>query len=284
MKFDSTVRKLGGAAALTLLLVPFGACDGTTGSANDTSTAADAAAVDTSSGPDAAAADTQVDVGVDSGAPDADALAGDVGSADAADAGSDASGCSAIAGHLCDSDDDCTGGQTCGGVPAGQPCAARVCAGEPARGMLACDGGVPRREWGCCSDDECTDGGQGSCVDFMLAHCGGAPPPEINTCRYDACQVDADCGAGEACLPAGAFGTVTNTCVEAACMAHADCDAGSGGFCSLLYSDQTCGQPLLGCTYGASGCRHVHDCPNGELCIPNASRDDATCQENLPAP
>ncbi len=139
-------------------------------------------------------------------------------------------------------------------------------------------------EWGCCSDADCTDNGQGFCVDFIIGYCGGAPPEEINTCRYDGCQDDADCGAGKICLPAGALGSVTNQCVPAACTDHAQCSAGAGGFCSLLFSSQTCGHVELGCTYDTSGCRHVRDCPNGELCIPDQAGDGASCMQEQAAP
>lgn len=179
---------------------------------------------------------------------------------------------------LCTSDEDCTDG-TCTAVAS----AARVCVFAPPRELSPCD--TPEEPPGCCADSDCTDGGrQGACVDSLVDYCGGAGPQYTNLCRYDACAEDSECGTGQACLPAGAFGHPAAQCIEAACAAHSDCTARSGGLCSLLANGTTCADEILGCTYDDSECRSGRDCPRGFFCVANSERDNATCQEEQPAP
>ena len=52
---------------------------------------------------------------------------------------------------------------------------------------------------------------------------GGAPPPEMNTCRYDDCRQDSDCSTGFVCLEKGLV--ATNQLIFQECTSHSDCTA-----------------------------------------------------------
>jgi len=80
----------------------------------------------------------------------------------------------------------------------------------------------------CTKDSDCAAGTNGRCMAHLVY--GGSLP----WCRYDDCFVDADCGAGRACVcdPQG------NACVQAGC--HVDADCGAGGWCSLSTTTHPC--------------------------------------------
>ena len=187
-------------------------------------------------------------------------------------------------GHACTVDEDCTEGE-CIGVPDTRD-AARACQSEPELWLHACD--TPGPMGNCCSDEDCTAGsfGDGQCAAIGVGYCGGPAPPEGNTCRYDECSTDADCADEYTCLPAGVLGSLTRRCIQASCDSHDDCSEGAGGFCSLLYSSQTCPEITLGCTYSDSECRRAQGCDSwpDRLCVVSADGQNANCLEHQPAP
>jgi len=122
----------------------------------------------------------------------------------------------------------------------------------------------------CCDDTQCTDGPNGTsgrCISPFVGYCGGAGPGTGNQCRYDECQVPADCQENQACAPAGTFGRPVNTCIPALCEQDADCTVGTGGRCSLVHTSDTCPEPMLGCTYDGDECRAAFQCDNRQLCV-----------------
>ena len=183
-------------------------------------------------------------------------------------------------GHDCTTDQDCADG-TCVAVPQASD-GARACQTDPTLWAHTCD--TPGAAGECCGDEHCTDGsfGDGRCAAMEIGYCGGPQPPEENICRYDGCSSDADCGDQLACLPAGVLGSLTRDCIQANCESHDDCDDRAGGFCSLLYSSQTCPGVKLGCTYSDSECRRAQGCESGKLCVGSEDGQDASCLENQP--
>ena len=240
--------------------------------------------------------DDRTDTGtLDAGSEDAgavDAGAVDAGGVDAGlvDAGRRDAGAGGGPRDECVADGDCSGG-VCRALPE-RPGATRFCVGERPLSRRSCAPDAGPGDWpgACCASDECaTDAGPGFCVDFQVGYCGGAAPPEVNTCRYDACAGDADCGPGRACVPAGAFGRVTSVCVEAPCAADGDCAARAGGECRPLLSG-ACGS--IGgfyCSYEDDPCRLDADCPPSDAgypqtCQPRGDRNGTMCVPSLPAP
>ncbi len=171
---------------------------------------------------------------------------------------------------------------TCAGACEALPAADgnTYCVAPEAPWVHACDpsGGMPGE---CCDDSAC---GDGVCAAFSVGYCGGAAPPDMNTCRTPECATDADCGAGRACLPAGAFGTLVATCVDADCSADSDCADRPDGRCDVL-STGTCGEPRgFHCTYADDPCRRDSDCPQSDephRCLPTEDRTGTRC---VPAP
>lgn len=90
-------------------------------------------------------------------------------------------------------------------------------------------GDGPGSRWSgtCKADSDCKEGKNGRCVAI-----GGGRMEPRNTCSYDACFVDADCGGAAVCECGHVenSGQWPHTCVAADCRTDADC--GSGGFCS----------------------------------------------------
>ncbi len=100
-------------------------------------------------------------------------------------------------------------------------------------------------------------------------YCGGVAPPDENTCRFDACAADDDCGAGRACLPRGAFGALVRQCVDAACRSDGDCTERTGGACLPLWTGGCRSLAGFYCTYDDDVCRTDDDCSGGsQLCEP----------------
>lgn len=185
----------------------------------------------------------------------------------------------------CTTDSDCASGR-CEALPEGGQ-ATRYCLVVPEVSRVSCEFTSELDSLNeCCEDDECdANGSTGICVDFSYRYCGGPPPPEANLCRYHDCQTDVDCGAGRACMPAGAFGAALRKCVQASCRADVDCLARTGGQCRPMRNGP-CGT-LSGffCTYDDDPCREDADCPStfGDgQCVPT---DEGTrCEESFPPP
>ncbi len=78
----------------------------------------------------------------------------------------------------------------------------------------------------CTTDEECTDGPNGRCVDRR------GP-----SCTYDECFADSDCTKGGPCGCEQGFWSDYNTCLAGNCQVDADC--GEGGFCSPSFG--SCG-------------------------------------------
>jgi hypothetical protein len=94
------------------------------------------------------------------------------------------------------------------------------------------------------------------------------------------CVVDADCGAGRACVCSQAT-VVSNVCVSAECKVDADC---GNGLCLLglgslpSASCQSAGKLGLYCARGGSLCQDGGDCPgNGRACVYMPSSDRFEC-------
>ncbi|MFK7999588.1 MAG: hypothetical protein AB8H86_08320 [Polyangiales bacterium] len=231
--------------------------------------ALDAAAEDAAA-EDAAAEDAASE---DASAPDAGADAG--GDAGAADGGPDAG-----PPPICTTSDDC-GGDPCFLFPDGtRDCV--VDPGDPPREACA-GGGFP---CGCSADSECGDGSGGVCIAFTHRYCGGAPPPPINECRYDACSEDADCDerAMGACVPRGEGG-FTNTCAYGSCRTSADCR--EGGTCDRYDNGCGAGGGTLFCRYADDVCSDTVPCPPGPapmLCVPAEDGHGTECIPDLPRP
>lgn len=109
-----------------------------------------------------------------------------------------------------------TGSGGSGPVPANHRAAAAACTAARPPGSIG--GGV---DGDCTTDAECTAGDNGRCVDEL-----GKPA----FCSYDACSVDADCGAGSVCECRNPAAHDANVCVHGNCQVDADC--GEGGYCS----------------------------------------------------
>ncbi|MCC7535971.1 MAG: hypothetical protein IT379_07150, partial [Deltaproteobacteria bacterium] len=163
------------------------------------------------------------DLGADASGPDMateDASSADSGASDGAPADAGADGAPADAG---DADggtrpdggapmDDCTLDADCpSGICWPSPDGARRCTMRIDPPLDGCEGGF---EPCCLRDADCVDGPGGRCAAFTFGYCGGAAPPPGNTCRYDGCATDADCGGG-ICLPPGAIGNLNAACVAA---------------------------------------------------------------------
>ncbi len=161
----------------------------------------------------------------------------------------------------------CAPGAPCPCGPDGVLCTADRCVEVAPGGVRACredvtevtscgDGAMGE----CCSTAECD---AGICVEGpVTAYCGGIVPAGWHVCATDLCASDADCGGGQACLPAGVYGRPVRTCIAASCTSDADCDAEPGGAC-VPYRSPCCNAVgSLACAY-PSGCRTDADCPGG---------------------
>lgn len=77
---------------------------------------------------------------------------------------------------------------------------------------------------GCASHEECTEGANGRCL----------PDRFGNSCSYDGCFEDSECGGPCVC---GVGGAGANFCTSGGCQVDADC--GPGGWCSPTFG--SCG-------------------------------------------
>ncbi len=132
----------------------------------------------------------------------------------------------------------------------------------------------------CKSDLDCTAGPNGVCTheEFFSPWDTGAGPTTSCGCTY-ACQDDADCAAGEACLPGGVDpnGPAVATCVPADCTTSADC---LSGYCGLSSYSNGCGYEFrFECRTEDDLCHGDAECPSGQCAVesfgPNA--DIWTC-------
>jgi hypothetical protein len=151
------------------------------------------------------------------------------------------------------------------------PGAVRYCVRTEVGFAGPCNGGGGEPfENECCEDSDC-DGGDspGYCYAFQFNYCGGAAPPDVNVCRYDECQSNADCQAGQACAPRGFAGLDRNRCITALCNTDADCDTRAGGQCTPLGGPNACAAfNGFYCTYDDDVCRSSADCPAEGFGIP----------------
>ena len=86
----------------------------------------------------------------------------------------------------------------------------------------------------CLTDADCTEAANGLCAKKSFGE-----GPSGCGCSY-ACARDADCAAGEACVPDGLEEDALkhSTCVPANCRTDADC---AGGECGLSFFNNNCG-------------------------------------------
>ena len=112
-----------------------------------------------------------------------------------------------------------------------------------------------------------------------------------NVCLYDECAADADCTAGQICMPPRVLGEPVARCLNAECGTDADCDARAGGECHMFR--EPCNGRVSGffCTYDDSECRTNDDCPDDpstpgqEYCAPGPEGDgDTQCASFTPPP
>ena len=109
---------------------------------------------------------------------------------------------------------------------------------------------------GCKTDDECKDGKNGRCIATLGAG---------NTCSYDACFADADCGSAGVCDCRNSTQRGANVCFKGNCHTDGDC---KGDFCSP--SGTTTDPSCMGIPFGAFGffCHTAAD----------ECRDDGECK------
>jgi len=122
--------------------------------------------------------------------------------------------------------------------------------------------GNPFGDAGCQSDDQCTAGTQGRCLEFH----GG---PAICECTYDECVHDATCPSGKTCACHGSpYAYGGNACIQGDCRVDADC--GAQGFCSPSLGPMSCGL-LSGyyCHTNVDQCTDDGDCAaqGGAACM-----------------
>lgn len=143
----------------------------------------------------------------------------------------------------------------------------------------------------CCRHTDCTDDPSGACVIGPIFYCGGVAPMIRNVCLYDECAANADCGAGQICMPPRALGEPVSRCVPSECGTDADCATRAGGECHMFRDP--CNGRVRGffCTYDDSECRTGDDCPEDpntpgvDYCTPGMMGDgDTFCDSFVPPP
>jgi hypothetical protein len=105
----------------------------------------------------------------------------------------------------------------------------------------------------CHSDAECISGTNGRC----LSSKGGA---QTNTCSYDSCFTDAECGGSTKVCTCRESGSAANRCAGGNCTIDADC--GAGGYCSPSVDPDKTNYGLTGwwCHTAADSCADDTDC------------------------
>jgi hypothetical protein len=116
----------------------------------------------------------------------------------------------------------------------------------------------------CHSDNECTDGEDGRCLNQGFA----AP----RACSYDACFVDLDCSAKSSCECRDALNNGANTCLPGDC--HVDADCAECGFCSPSPGGCT---PFIG-TEGYYCHKPADECTDDADC---AAKPGTACNHSL---
>lgn len=206
----------------------------------------------------------------------------------------------------CSDENECTADACSGGrcvhtaVPAGSPCSAGICAGEPDPACVACledahcDDGLP------CTIDECVDEQCGHrarerATPCDAGWCDGAPSEP----RCVGCLSDADCGdeflpfcteAGECAECLGAADCPPDECASGAACVEGACVYAArprGSSCSLglcdgeeprprcleCFSDLRCddANPCTEDTCEAGACVHISTCTDAGRAWPDAS-------------
>lgn len=212
--------------------------------------------------------------------------AGNAGGTAGSDAGTGGSG--SVPADECDSNEDCPPTECL--VP---PCPEVVCA-LGSQGHRVCQArdplpvgncSEPTGEPCCSSSDDCQEAPGGQCVPFSLGYCGGPAPPDTSTCRYDSCDSDSDCTAGEhgVCLV-----DYPRTCNYGPCSRSADCTEGAGGRCVMTRAGQPCPELVVFCTYDDDPCDSDDDCAeaNGmrQVCEPDSDGHGRRCAPWQPPP
>ena len=136
--------------------------------------------------------------------------------------------------------------------------AAAVCAND--RGAGNADPQVPLGD--CKKDEDCTSGLAGRCLASMSG-------PKGNSCSYDACYADADCGGGQVCS-CRATSSYPNLCVKGNCVADADCN---GNYCSpsVTFDRINIGVTGYFCHTPADACVDDGDCGSTSKCAWNGT-------------
>lgn len=96
--------------------------------------------------------------------------------------------------------------------------------------LLSCDSPDAQDHCDCDRDSDCDEAPNGECHrGFPGGGSTGYDPGLVQTCRYHACDSDADCDNG-ICVPPG-FLAAVSVCVRAGCRSNAECN---GGTCRIL--------------------------------------------------
>lgn len=122
----------------------------------------------------------------------------------------------------------------------------------------------------CSTDADCTARPNGKCIHDDYVELGGKSRDtggnqEGCNCAYS-CASDADCNAGEACVPPGLVSDEVSwaQCVPAECKTDADCTSAE---CALTTYDDGCSyQTYLTCREATDACRTDADCTDGKPC------------------
>jgi hypothetical protein len=131
----------------------------------------------------------------------------------------------------------------------------------------------------CNHDTDCTAGINGRCN-------GRAGPAGYQSCSYDECFVDADCGPNGVCvcgvsgddLDGGVSRGGNNICARGNCVVDSDC--GPGGVCSPVMAHKSvCGDHIGGfyCHTPADTCGDFRDCKVNEDCVYDPTRGHFAC-------
>ncbi len=170
----------------------------------------------------------------------------------------------------CDSDADCSAGETCASGVCLPACASHA----------GCDAGAVCQD-GACRVVGCTDGTE--CPEGTACPAAG----EGRSCRVT-CNSDAECTAPELCLPA----LGGDLCQAIACSDAVTCPEGTacpvgGGTCQRsCVSDRDCPEPALclpalgGDLCQAIACSDGSECPQGTACPPGGGHCVRICQSD----
>lgn len=119
----------------------------------------------------------------------------------------------------------------------------------------------------CASDEDCSAGRNGRCANYLYA-----------SCRYDFCQVDADCSEGSHCIcPARQR---YYQCIVEGCIDDSNCpDASCREDLTLLVDSGAA--PSKHCTTVRDECQSASDCEAPEGCGFDVASMRWTCRESV---